>query len=297
MKSPITFISQILFLNAMIYGCGSSTKPENPSICELNLEPICTGTQTDGKSINIVAVVKGGSVLSAYLKLNLNNAKSSIGEKKIFQFSQVGNQETQINLAKISRDDPNSPMTFTYEYKWKWGRLNQPHDDILYRLPYNAGEVFKVMQGYNSSYSHNGSLENSLDFDLPEGSEIVAARSGKIIGIKQDSSEGGTDKEKYSALANYVMIAHSDNTVGAYMHLKKDGALVEVGEEVSTGDIIGLSGNTGWSTAPHLHFHVATNYIDAEDNLAISTVATKFITKETTSAVLIEGQSYEAVDF
>ena len=52
------------------------------------------------------------------------------------------------------------------------------------------------------------------------------------------------------------MVLHDDWTTGEYYHLKKDGVLVEVGDRVVAGQKIGLSGNTGNSALPHLHFGV-----------------------------------------
>jgi murein DD-endopeptidase MepM/ murein hydrolase activator NlpD len=56
--------------------------------------------------------------------------------------------------------------------------------------------------------------------------------------------------------ANFVVILHSDGTTGEYYHLAEGGALVEVGDNVVRGQAIALSGNTGHTTMPHLHFAV-----------------------------------------
>mgnify|MGYP000197477343 CR=1 FL=1 len=55
---------------------------------------------------------------------------------------------------------------------------------------------------------------------------------------------------------NYVFIQHQDGSVARYFHLTHNGALVEEGDKVNTGDVIALSGNTGQSGGPHLHFDV-----------------------------------------
>jgi murein DD-endopeptidase MepM/ murein hydrolase activator NlpD len=61
--------------------------------------------------------------------------------------------------------------------------------------------------------------------------------------------------------ANFIVVMHDDGTTGEYYHLQQDGSLVEVGDKVIAGQQIGLSGNTGHTTMPHLHFAVyrATN--------------------------------------
>ena len=83
----------------------------------------------------------------------------------------------------------------------------------------------------------------------------MAARDGIVIAIKEDSNKGCKSR-KCQSLANYLLIYHDDGTFGSYVHLKKNGAKVKEGDKVKAGDIVGLSGNTGWSSGPHLHFEV-----------------------------------------
>ena len=85
-----------------------------------------------------------------------------------------------------------------------------------------------------------------------------AARDGTVVAVRQDSDVGGTD-EKYLNSSNYVVIRHSDGTFAEYLHLKHNGALVSVGDKVRTHQVLGLSGNTGHSSIPHLHFAVFNN--------------------------------------
>lgn len=123
--------------------------------------------------------------------------------------------------------------------------------DYKYDLPFQKGKSFTMHQGYNGIFSHQN--ENSLDFTMPEGTEIVAAREGKIIQTVQNNNRG-CPNSSCANLANYITILHSDGTMAQYLHLKQNGVKVKVGDEVKKGDVIGLSGNTGWSNGPHLHF-------------------------------------------
>ena len=84
---------------------------------------------------------------------------------------------------------------------------------------------------------------------------IYAAREGRVLHLKEDSNVAGLTEE-YTALANFVLIGHEDGSQANYAHLQQNGALVEVGDWVSLGQVVGLSGNTGFSTGPHLHFIV-----------------------------------------
>lgn len=125
----------------------------------------------------------------------------------------------------------------------------------IYRLPYEDGKSFQCTQGNNGSVSHSGSIKYAFDFGLPEGTKVCASRGGKVAAIREDLSGGGLTQE-YRGKANFVKIDHGDGTTASYLHLQKDGALVEVGQTVEAGDVIGLSGATGYVTGPHLHFQV-----------------------------------------
>jgi murein DD-endopeptidase MepM/ murein hydrolase activator NlpD len=86
---------------------------------------------------------------------------------------------------------------------------------------------------------------------MPVGSIICAARGGTVIGL--DVTHAG---QGWKALNNYTALDHGDGTIGYYLHLKKDGSLIALGERVRRGQRIAASGNVGRSLLPHLHFHV-----------------------------------------
>lgn len=120
-----------------------------------------------------------------------------------------------------------------------------------YDLPFRKGKSFQVWQGYNGTFSHQN--EYALDFVMPEGTDILAAREGLVIDEVHSNSKGCAT-ESCAKFGNYVTILHSDGTVAQYYHLKLNGVSVKIGDEIKKGDLIGLSGNTGWSNGPHLHF-------------------------------------------
>ena len=81
-------------------------------------------------------------------------------------------------------------------------------------------------------------------------------------------------------MANYVTIGHDDGSQAVYVHLQMNGALVKLGDWVTTGDLIGLSGNTGYSTGPHLHFKVSQQKSPAD----FVSIPTLFVDKNGTSS-------------
>ena len=87
------------------------------------------------------------------------------------------------------------------------------------------------------------------------GTPVHAACAGIVASVKIDSQRSGTTRD-YLDHANYVSIAHADGTYAEYAHLKYRGVVVEPGDHVEQGQLIGYSGNTGYSKGPHLHFAV-----------------------------------------
>jgi murein DD-endopeptidase MepM/ murein hydrolase activator NlpD len=77
----------------------------------------------------------------------------------------------------------------------------------------------------------------ALDFEMPEGTAVFAARAGAIYSFKDDSDEGGPFS-KYKNKANYVIVKHEDGSFGCYWHLKKNGVVVKKGNIVK-GQLIG----------------------------------------------------------
>ena len=123
----------------------------------------------------------------------------------------------------------------------------------IYSLPYPRGKCYLLVQAYDSRLSHRH--EKALDFKMKEGTKFSAARDGIVIIVIQHFDRGGI-RNKFLPRGNHIAILHDDGTIGFYWHLKKNGSLVNVYDSVKKGQIIGLSGNTGFSLFPHLHFEV-----------------------------------------
>jgi murein DD-endopeptidase MepM/ murein hydrolase activator NlpD len=199
--------------------------------------------------------------------------------------------KTRTNVFTISRVDPKAEADWSYTYFATWGNLAVQHDDAhIYALPFASGEAFPVSQGFHGKYSHTGGDEFAIDFKMPEGTHVHAARDGVVVGVKDDSSKGGPDK-KYEWDANYILIRHDDGTLGHYVHLQKGCARVKVGDTVKVGDWIGCSGNTGHTTGPHLHFAV----FKAASGKNRQTIPVKFNTNGQLAQTLVEGSFYRAL--
>lgn len=142
----------------------------------------------------------------------------------------------------------------------------------IYHLPYEEGKTHLLVQGYFSKFSHKNRA--ALDFKMKRGTKVTAAREGVVVRVKQDGDRGGWNK-KYRPYGNVIVIQHNDGTRAGYWHLQHNGAFVKVGDTVKQGQVIALSGKTGYTLFPHLHFIVWRS-----DSNGWRQVATRFQTKE-----------------
>jgi murein DD-endopeptidase MepM/ murein hydrolase activator NlpD len=134
----------------------------------------------------------------------------------------------------------------------KAGRFEKD-SSFIYSLPFEKNKKVFLIQAYESNLSHKG--ERALDFKIKKGTKICAARDGIVAALRSDSDRGGL-KNEYLADGNYISIRHNDGSIAHYWHLQKDGVFVNIGDSIQQGQLIGLSGNTGFSAFPHLHFEV-----------------------------------------
>lgn len=129
-----------------------------------------------------------------------------------------------------------------------------------YRVPFAEGVWFPVSQGFHGQYSHNTlQSEFAVDIGMPEGTEVYAARAGVVMDVANDFFSGGADENKFADRANLIRILHDDGTMAVYGHLSLESARVAVGGRVKRGQVIAESGNTGYSSGPHLHFVIQRN--------------------------------------
>ncbi|MEQ9593649.1 MAG: peptidoglycan DD-metalloendopeptidase family protein [Cyclobacteriaceae bacterium] len=119
-----------------------------------------------------------------------------------------------------------------------------------YVLPFDVGKNSKIIQGYCRSGSGGHIGYFAYDFELNMFDTIRAARSGVVRSV-QESFEDGT---RVPGQENFLIIEHEDRTAARYVHMTKNGVLVQSGEWVDQGQPIGLNGLTGATTSPHLHF-------------------------------------------
>jgi len=217
----------------------------------------------------------------------LTNARTTVAMP---YFRVIGASRENVFLFSLT---PKNKNRYQYRYKFKFN-IGDPdsaeHEDTFkYLIPFGKGTRVKIQQGYNGAFSHSGWMQYSIDFPVPEGTRVCAARDGVVVLVKSDSNTGGKTRT-FIKDGNYIAIAHNDGTFSEYVHLKQGGNLVKPGDLVKAGDAIALSGNTGFSTSPHLHFIVVKPV-----RLGLWSVPVKFLGEGGSAIDLLQGKSYVSV--
>jgi murein DD-endopeptidase MepM/ murein hydrolase activator NlpD len=185
---------------------------------------------------------------------------------------QTKNQESEyqkILAAKLAAKEAFEKEIADYESQLKFildkdklptlgsGVLGWPLQDVSLTSCYDEGGLDHLNcvtqyfgnTAFANSGAYNGSGHNGMDFRAAVGEPVYASADGTVMG------QGDTDQYKgcYS-YGQWVMLAHDNglSTLYAHLSLRK----VAVGQYVRKGEIIGYSGNTGYSTGPHLHYTV-----------------------------------------
>ena len=222
--------------------------------------------------------------ISIEFKFKLTNLKSVNGTKQIYVIPAQSKKYKVTDLVIIK---PNSPFKMSYETLANYGDhfLTNYDENYLYELPYSKGKKYMVGQGYNGPFSHQN--QNAIDFTMPIGSDIAAARAGVVVKIVQKNNSVCAEK-RCNEYNNFILILHSDGTFSEYSHIKQNGALVKKGDKIEVGQLIAKSGNVGWSNGPHLHFVVYIQRLNER-----ITLKTKFITSSGQVDILEPKNEYE----
>lgn len=195
-------------------------------------------------------------VFTASLKVRTRNMKSDQSRRSRYEAVEVIPGQSESLLLTLYPTRGHQLAEYQDIFYWTPGDMNARHDDaIRYAAPFSPDESYPLVQGFGGGWSHSGASRFAVDFAMPIGTAVHAAREGTVVQVVSHNDRGGSRRE-YAKYANYTVVLHDDGTTGEYYHLMQDGAEVRVGDEVSAGDLIGYSGNTGFSSLPHLHFAV-----------------------------------------
>lgn len=227
-----------------------------PALAAVTDYPFRLVTHSHGQEQALVAHNDGPAPITVHVTLTGENYASD----RVWPATLVVPAHTAMPLGRVYAADQNGGgYSFLFRYSHHFGRVDAVHDaEAVYRLPYPEGQAYAVTQAYGGKLSSHNNRENlyAVDFAMPRGTPIMAARAGVVIDATFKHQEGGYDV-RFLDKANTVAIAHDDGTVAEYAHLSAGEQIVKAGQRVAAGDLIGHSGNTGYSSGPHLHFIVS----------------------------------------
>jgi murein DD-endopeptidase MepM/ murein hydrolase activator NlpD len=279
----LAFISSLLLSNAT----SSAKSVENTSEPHDAAPDVSVLAKREGEETHFLVQNKELCEITMTFQMHLVNLNSTTTLPYTATFP-PGKTSEAFTLIPTSAD---ARWEYSYTNYYKLGSSCAVHDDsAVYELPFAPGSKYKVTQGYNGSYSHKGSNLYAIDWQMPEGTPVFAARGGIVVKVRDDSDKGG-GSIKFDKYNNYVLIRHDDGTLGHYCHLKKGGVCVRPGQMVRSGQLIAHSGNTGFSSGPHLHFSV----FKTKDGKERISLPVKFHTADDVLAVTLkEGKRYRA---
>lgn len=163
-------------------------------------------------------------------------------------------------LFQINSIDKTKPWRVEFKYNYTIGVPLAEYTAIKnYLPPIVLGTSFQISQAFGGTFSHTEEYNKyAVDITMPVGTPIHAARAGIVMVVDNDFYKNGLDK-KYLSEVNSITILHDDGSMAIYAHLELEKAQVHSGMKVKAGQLIAYSGNTGFSSGPHLHFAIQVN--------------------------------------
>ncbi len=193
------------------------------------------------------------------IEISLEQSKNVISNPSLPRtfIVQPGNSETLFKIASINKYKASQ---YSLQYRYTIGNPQTvPSKLTIYSPPFATNTTFQVSQAFGGKFSHQDKQNQyAVDMVMPVNTPVHAARSGKVIEVNDDYYNSGTQKA-YNTRANSIRILHDDGSMAIYAHLALETTQVYTSLKVSSGQLIGYSGNTGFSTGPHLHFAVQIN--------------------------------------
>jgi murein DD-endopeptidase MepM/ murein hydrolase activator NlpD len=194
------------------------------------------------------------------IELKLVDAENVISEPPLPARFVVPGQKEQV-LIGLGPLDPQRGYQYRLAMTSVPGSpIASPVSGMVILPPFSASEAFPISQGFLGEKTHTTpDSEYAVDIAMPVGTPIHAVKAGTVMDVEEDFNKGGTDRKKFVDKANHVRILHKDGTMALYAHLDLASVSVRPGARIRAGQQIARSGNTGFSSGPHLHFAIQQN--------------------------------------
>jgi len=163
-------------------------------------------------------------------------------------------------LFRVAGANRKQSWQFQLAYRYTIGSpFAEQQADAVYLPPVAAGSRFLITQAFDGPYSHQDKQNRyAVDIAMPKDTPVHAARAGVVMDVEDDYFNSGAE-QAFKSRANSIRILHEDGSMAVYAHLALEKAQVYPGMAVEAGQLIGYSGNTGFTTGPHLHFAIQVN--------------------------------------
>ncbi len=169
--------------------------------------------------------------------------------------------QTDVTILHLPLLEDGSAPFLEYGFRYLAGDPRAQHQPPgPYRAPFAIATNYPVTQAFPEVATHTTPDSHyAVDIAMPIGTDIFAARGGMVFDVASTNFTGGLDPTRDGPNANVVRILHDDGTYAIYAHLNTNSIRVRPGDVVSRGQYIADSGNTGFTSGPHLHFAVVRN--------------------------------------
>ena len=193
----------ILYLFFLFFSLPMSTVIAEKS-CSLDV--VCIHTIQERDCVDIYFENLKAFDVTLTLNVSCRNMQASIKAPYTETFSGY----SKAKILYLTAIDKRKRWQYKYVYNWTRGSMYVSHDDsVVYSLPYKKGQAYKVIQGYNGSFSHHGNDQYAVDFGMPEGTFICAARDGVVVGVAATvlPTEVGAYPARPRALGDHAVLA------------------------------------------------------------------------------------------
>lgn len=238
---------RLLSLLLLLYGCKVAQPPVTPHPIH---NPVFVSSKVTGDALEINFENKLKTPIRFHASIQDPDLNAQL--KNLQPLTLAAKQDTILYIP-IKGKQGQKPV-----FKVYFGDLTKEITHSPVALPVQRKKSIRILQGHNGSYSHfHDKSRYAIDFALKIGDTVYSASNGYVVQMVQGNKYGG-NHPRWTEFANKIVVYDPESgRFFTYAHLAHLGSFVETGDSVRQGQPIGLSGNTGYSDTPHLHFNVS----------------------------------------